>query len=185
MANYDVTITDGIGSQTMNLGTYNVSATYAPGYDLSSLTPASYTVESATQTGAFTLSATGTLTVIFNETGAAGGTPITSGTVVMTDATGEIQYGPVVQIDATGVATFNNVPYDSAQAGYTLYFKQLTSDDNHNVYDSVFVVGMGAQTQTEYVVNTPKTVLQNFTLTDANYPNLPINNATLNFTENN
>lgn len=185
MANYNVTITDGIGSQTMNLGAYNVSATYAPGYDLSTLAPTSYTVESASQTGEFTLSATGTLTIIFNTTGATGGTPITSGTVVMTDATGAIQYGPVVQINAAGVATFNNVPYGSSQAGYTLYFKQLTSDENHNAYPEVLVVGMGGPTQTEYVPNTPKTIEQNFTLTDANYPHLPIENATLNFTENN
>lgn len=184
MANYEVTINNGSGSENMELGEYTVAATYAPGYDMSTLQPTSYTVSSAGQTGAFTLSANGTLTIIFNETGAAGGTPITSGSVVMTDATGETQYGPVVEIDSTGTAVFENVPYGSAQSGYTLHFKQLTSDENHNVYPDVFTVGMGDQTQTEYILNTPNTVEQNFTLTDANYTGMPIEDASLSFTAN-
>lgn len=185
MTNYDVTITDGTGSQTMDMGTYTVSAIYAPGYDMTSLAPTNYTVGSSTQTGAFTLAATGTLTITFNETGAEGGTPITSGTVVMTNSTGETQYGPVIEIDSNGIATFNNVPYGSAQSAYTLFFKQLTSDENHNIYENVFAVGMGAQTQSEYIINTAKSVLQNFTLTDANYTNLPVYNAVLSFENNN
>ena len=185
MANYDVLIIDGTGSQSMELGTYSVSATYAPGYDLTTLEPTTYTVSSANQTGAFTLSASGTLTITFNETGAAGGVPITSGSVVMTDSTGETQYGPVVEIDENGVAIFENVPYGSPQSAYTLYFKQLTSDENHNIYPEVFAVGMGGQTQSEYILNTPKSVEQNFTLTDASYTGLPIKNANLNFVANN
>ncbi|MBO4823460.1 MAG: hypothetical protein J5580_02735 [Clostridia bacterium] len=184
MANYNVLITNGVGSESMEPGTYTVTATYAPGYDLTTLAPTSYTVTSDSQTGAFTLSANGTLTITFNETGATGGTPITAGTVVMTDATGETQYGPVVNIDANGVAIFDNVPYGSTQSAYTLYFKQLTSDASHNVYPNVFAVGMGGQTQSEYILNTPKMVEQNFTLTDANYTGMPIENANLNFTAN-
>ena len=181
MADYNVTIINGKGSQTMQTGEYDVSAIYAPGYDMTTLSPTSYTATSTTTTGAFTISATGTLTIIFNETGEAGGTPITSGTVVMTDSTGETQYGPVVDINSDGEAVFNNVPFGSEQAAYTLYFKQLTSDENHNIYENVFAVGMGAETQTEYILNTLKSVLQNFTLTDANYPNLPVYNAVLRF----
>lgn len=182
MADYNVTIIDGKGSATMNAGEYEVLAIYAPGYDMSTLSPTTYNVETGGETGAFTLSATGTLTITFNETGEEGGTPITSGSVVMTDSTGETQYGSVVQVDSNGTATFNNVPYGSEQSAYTLYFKQLTSDENHNIYDEVFAVGMGMQNQQEYVINTPKAVLQNFTLTDANYTNLPVYNATLQFT---
>lgn len=73
----------------MNTGEYSVSAIYAPGYDMSTLSPTTYNVKSGGDTGAFTISATGTLTITFNETGESGGTPITSGSVVMTDATGE------------------------------------------------------------------------------------------------
>ena len=181
MADYNVTIINGNGSQTMEAGEYSVSAIYAPGYDMETLSPTSFTATSSTETGAFTISASGTLIIIFNETGAEGGTPITSGSVVMTDSTGTEEYGSVVEIDSNGTATFNNVPYGSTQAAYTLYFKQLTSDENHNIYPNVFAVGMGEQNQTEYVLNTLKSVLQNFTLTDANYPNLPVYNAVLNF----
>lgn len=181
MADYNVTIINGTGSQTMNPGNYTVSSIYAPGYDMDTLSPTSFTATSTTTTGAFTLSASGTLTITFNETGAIGGTPITSGTVVMTDSTGTTQYGQVVNIDANGTATFSNVPYGSEQAAYTLYFKQLTSDENHNIYENVFAVGMGGQTQQEYILNELKSVIQNFTLTDANYPELPVYNAVLQF----
>lgn len=181
MAEYNVSITNGEGSQTMDIGSYSVSAIYAPGYNMESLSPTTYDVTSAGGTGAFLLSACGTLTITFNETGAAGGTPITSGTVVMTDSTGETEYGSVVTIDSTGTATFDNVPYGSEQSAYTLYFKQLTSDENHDVFAGIFAVGMGMQTQQEYVLNTLKPVLQNFTLTDANYSGLPIKDATLQF----
>ena len=184
MANYNVTIINGSGSQTMEAGDYAVSAIYAPGYDMTSLSPTNYTATSSTQTGAFTIGANGTLTIIFNETGAEGGAPITSGTVVMTDSTGAEQYGDVVNIDSNGTAIFNNVPYGSEQSAYTLYFKQLTTDENHNIYPNVFTVGMGDQTQTEYILNTLKSTLQNFTLTDANYPNLPVYNAVLRFEDN-
>lgn len=184
MANYNVTIINGRGSQTMETGQYSVSAIYAPGYDMTTLSPTSYSATSTSSTGTFTISATGTLTIVFNETGAEGGTPITSGTVVMTDSTGTTQYGPIIDIDSTGTATFNNVPFGSEQAAYTLYFKQLTSDENHNIYQTVFAVGMGSSTQAEYILNTPKSVLHSFTLTDANYTNLPVYNAVLQFENN-
>ena len=185
MSEYNVTIINGTGSTTMNPGTYSVSASYNPWYDMETLSPKAYTATSTTETSEFTISANGTLTIVFNETGEEGGTPINSGTVVMTDATGSVQYGNVVEIDSNGTAVFNNVPYGSIQSGYTLYFKQLSSDENHNIYENVFVVGMGGQTQTEYIQNTLKSVLQNFTLTDANYPNLPVYNAGLTFEKNN
>lgn len=184
MAEYNVTIINGTGSQTMDIGSYSVSAIYAPGYDLNSLAPTNFTATPQAETGAFTIAGTGTLTITFNETGEIGGNPITSGTVVMTDATGEIQYGPIMDINSEGTATFNNVPYGSEQSAYTLYFKQLTSDENHNIYENVFAVGMGAQTQQEYLINTLKSVLQNFTLTDANYTNMPVYNAVLKFENN-
>lgn len=181
MENYEVTILDGQGSKAMKPGSYSVSATYAPGYDMSTLGPTQYTASATQGSGAFTLSANGTLTITFNETGAQGGTPITSGSVVMTDSTGSTQYGPVVQVDSNGTATFNNVPYGSPESAYTLYFKQLTSDENHEIYPNVFTVGMGDQTQQEYVINEPISVLQNFTLTDSNYTGLPVYNAVLVF----
>lgn len=185
MANYNVSITNGTGSQMMTPGNYTVSATYAPGYDITSLSPTTYTATSPTGTGTFTLTASGTLTIIFNETGAEGGTPITSGNVVMTDQTGDIEYGSAVNIDSTGTAVFNNVPYGSTEAPYTLYFKQLASDTEHNIYPDVFIVGMGSATQTEYILNTHIPTTQSITLSDGTYSGLPVSSAVLDFVENN
>ena len=179
MANYNVQITNGSGSQEMKSGTYTVTAS-ASGYDATTLSPASYTATGQAGSGAFTLSADGTLTIIFNDTGASGGTAITSGSVVMTDSTGATQYGSPITISATGEAVFNNVPYDSTTP-YVLYFTQLSSDDTHNVYSGVITVNMSSATQTEYVLNSP-IAEQSFTLTDANYSGLPIAAATLTFT---
>ena len=181
MANYSVNITNGSGTQNMKAGTYSVTVV-ADGFDATSLTPASYVVSDATGTGTFTVSATGTLTFNVNETGAQGGTPITAGTIVMTDSTGNTEYGSAVSIDATGNAVFNNVPFGDATTPYVLYFKQLTSDDAHNVYSGVITVNMSSNTQTEYVLNNP-IAQQTFTLTDATYTGLPVSNATLTFTQ--
>lgn len=181
MSNYNVTITNGSGSQLMNPGEYTVSATYAPGYDLTSLSPTTYTATVPSGTGAFTLEASGTLTIIFNETGAEGGTPITSGMVVMTDQTGNTQYGSVVNIDSSGTAVFNNVPYGSVGTPYTLYFKQLATDSDHNIYADVFTVSMESATQTEYILNTHIPTTQTLSLTDTNYTGLPVGNAVLEF----
>jgi len=181
MAEYNVTITNGSGSQAMNPGEYEVSTTYAPGYESTTLSPTTYTATSPSGSGSFTIEAYGTLTIIFNETGAEGGTPISSGSVVMTDPTGNTQYGSVVTIDSNGTAIFDKVPYGSAQTPYTLHFKQLTSDSDHDIYPNVFTVGMGDQTQTEYIQNNLKVATQDFSLTDANYSGLPVENAVLNF----
>ncbi len=178
MASYNVTITNGNGSQAMQRGTYNVTAT-ANGYDVSTLTPTTFTATDSPATQAFTLSANGTLTFIVNDTGAAGGTPVTGGTLVMTDATGTEEYGQPVTVGANGEAVFENVPFGTTAEPFQLYFKQLTAADGYNPVEGVISVSMTAQTQTEYVQNTAAAV-QTFTLTDANY-NLPID-GTLDFT---
>ncbi len=180
MANYNVTITNGTGSQAMQKGTYSVTAT-ANGYDVSTLTPKTFSATESVGSENFTLSANGTLTFNVNETGLAGGTPITSGSLVMTDSTGNTEYGQPVTIGATGDAVFNNVPYGSTDTPFQLYFKQLTTDENHNIFDGVISVSMTAQQQTEYIQNTAIAV-QTFNLTDSTY-GLPINGS-LEFTAN-
>ncbi len=180
MANYNVTITNGRGTQVMQRGTYDVTAT-AMGYDESTLTPKTYAVTDTPATGNFTLTANGTLTFNVNETGVAGGTPITGGSLVMTDSTGATEYGQPVTIGTDGNAVFQNVPYGTTAAPFQLYFKQLSSDDAHNPFDGVISVAMNAQTQTEYVQNTAAAE-QTLNLTDATY-GMPID-GTLNFTEN-
>lgn len=179
MANYNVQITNGSGSANMQTGNYSVTVN-ANGYDATTLSPVSYTATSG-GVGNFTVSADGVLTIVFNETGAEGGTPITGGSVVMTDSTGTTEYGSPVTISATGEAVFNNVPFNLDNP-YQLHFKQLSSDENHIAYPDVFTVGMGTETQTEYVINQPIYAEQSFALTDANYAGLPVADATLVFT---
>ena len=180
MATYQVTITNGAGSESMKAGAYAVTAVSAPGYDLTSLSPSTFTATAEASSQAFTLAAEGTLTFIVNETGAAGGTPITGGAIVMTDSAGTVEYGSPVTIDSNGNAVFDNVPYGDGTSPITLYFKQLTSDASHNVHTGVITVSMTAQTQTEYLQNTA-IALQSFTLTDANYSGLPVDSASLSF----
>ena len=184
MAEYNVTITNGSGSQAMKAGTYDVVATSAPGYDTTSLSPTTFTASTSAGSATFTLSATGTLTFVVNETGASGGTPVESGSIVMTDSTGTTQYGSPVSIGSNGEAIFQNVPFGSASEPYSLYFKQLSTDANHNLYENVISVSMAAQTQTEYIQNTP-IATQTIALTDANYANLPVASATLSFESEN
>lgn len=179
MANYNVQITNGNGSENMKKGTYSVTVT-AAGYEATTLSPTSYTATESAGTGTFTVSANGVLTLIFNESGASGGTPVTSGSVVMTDSTGTTEYGSEITISATGEAEFNNVPYN-AETPYVLYFVQKATDAEHNVYSGVISVNMASATQTEYVQNSP-IAAQTFTLTDANYSGLPVAAATLIFT---
>lgn len=179
MANYNVQITNGSGSEEMKKGTYTVSVS-ANGYDATSLSPTTYTASESAGSGSFTVSADGTLTLVFNETGASGGTPITSGSVVMTDSTGATEYGSSVTIGATGEAVFNNVPYN-ASSPYVLYFVQKETDAAHNIYEGVITVNMSSASQTEYVLNSA-IALQTFTLTDANYSGLPVADATITFT---
>ena len=183
MANYNVTITNGQGSAAMKAGTYTVSATSSFGYDATSLSPSTFTATAEAGTGTFTLSATGTLTFVVNETGASGGTPVTSGTIVMTNQDGTTEYGSAVTIGATGEAVFNNVPFGDQTTPFTLYFKQLSTDENHNIYTGIITVNMNSNTQTEYVQNTA-IATQTINLSDANYSGLTIPNATLSFTGN-
>ncbi len=174
MANYTVTITDGTGSQVMQAGTYAVTAE-AAGYDVSTLTPDAYTATAAEGSQAFTLSANGTLTFIVNDTGAAGGTPIVGGTIVMTDETGTTEYGAPVTVGTDGTAVFANVPYGTTAEPFQLYFKQLTAAEGYNLFEGVISVSMTAQTQTEYIQNTAAAT-QTFTLRDANY-DMPIDGS--------
>lgn len=182
MATYDVTITNGQGSQSMKNGTYDVTAVSAPGYDLTTLSPTTFTATGEGATGTFTLSASGTLTINVNETGAQGGTPITSGSIIMTNQDGTEQYGQAVTISSSGDAIFSNVPFIST--GFPLYFKQLSTDENHNIYEGIISVSMTTETQTAYVQNTTLTS-QTFSLSDANYSGLKVNSASLNFVSQN
>ena len=82
-----VNITNGTGTTDLINGAYTVAADVT-GYDNTSINPTSITVDAETNNYAFTISATGTLTLHVTDTGTSAGTPVVGATFVRTDATG-------------------------------------------------------------------------------------------------
>ena len=174
-----VIITNGVGSVDLINGSYAVSAD-VNGYDNASIDPASVTVDAATTSYSFTISATGTLTLHVTENGTSAGNPIIGATFIRTDSEGN-EYGSVITTDSTGNAVFNNVPYDATNAP-VIYYKQTASDGDHEFDNTVQSTTLTTQTSTVEVINQPGAT-RTINLTDANYENLPIGTATLTFTK--
>ena len=173
-----VTITNGTGQTELINDTYTVTAEVT-GYDNSTINPSSITVDEATNTYAFTISATGTLTLHVTDTGTTAGTPIVGATFIRTDSTGT-EYGNVITTDTEGNAVFNNVPF--AETGAPLiYYKQTASDGDHEFDSTVQSTSLATQTQTIEIINTPGAT-RTINLTDANYDNLPIDSGSLTLT---
>lgn len=173
--NKNITITNGTGTSELINGTYTVTADVT-GYDNTTINPDSITVDSSTNNYAFTIAATGTLTLHVTEDGTISGTPIVGATFVRTDSTGT-QYGSPIASDSDGNAIFNNVPFASTDAP-NIYYKQTASDGEHEFDDEVQSTTMTTQTQTIQIEN-ERGATRNITLTDANYENLPIENGTI------
>lgn len=169
MAQHVVNITNGAGSQALVAGNYTVTAAVT-GYT-GTLDPTTFTATSSTGSQAFTIAATGTLTLNVNDTGAVGGAPITSGTFIRCNADGSQTYGTAKSISALGVCVFDAVPFGTVGSPVAVYMKQLTSDATHNIYPGVLTASMTAQMQSQYVLN-GAAALQSFTFTDANYSGL-------------
>lgn len=126
---YNININNGTGSENIQDGVYNVTAT-ANGYDNSSIDPSSVTITTGTDEYAFTIAATGTLTLHVTEDGTSGGTPVVGATFIRTDSSGN-EYGSEITTDSNGDAVFNNVPFASSSAP-TIYYKQKSSDSRHS-----------------------------------------------------
>lgn len=173
-----VNITNGTGQTELINDTYTVTAEVT-GYDNASLTPSSITVDAATDTYAFTISATGTLTLHVTDTGTTAGTPIVGATFIRTDSTGT-EYGSVITTDTEGNAVFNNVPF--AETGAPLiYYKQTASDGDHEFDSTVQSTSLTTQTETIEITNAPGAT-RTINLTDANYDNLPIDSGSITLT---
>lgn len=172
-----VIITNGTGTSNLINDTYSVTSEVT-GYDNSSINPSSVTIESGTNTYAFTISATGTLTIHVTEDGTSTGTPIVGATFVRTDSNGN-EYGTPVTSDASGDAVFNNMPFDATNAP-TIYYKQTASDGDHEFDSTVQNLTMTTSTSTVQVQNTVG-ALRTINVTDANYENLPVS-GTMTFT---
>lgn len=173
-----VNITNGTGTTDLINGFYTVTADVT-GYDNTSINPTSITVDAETNNYAFTISATGTLTLHVTDSGTTSGTPIVGATFVRTDATGT-EYGSVITTDATGNAVFNNVPFDATGAP-TIYFKQTASDGDHEFSAEVQSTTLTTESSTLEITNAIGAT-RTITLTDTNYDNLPIDTATITLT---
>ena len=168
-----VDITNGTGTVELINDTYTVTAD-VPGYDNSTINPSSITVDAATNTYAFTISSTGTLTLHVTDTGTTSGTPIVGATFIRTDSKGN-EYGTVITTDAQGNAVFNNVPYDATNAPL-IYYKQTASDGDHEFDGTVQSTSLTTQTATVEIINQPGAT-RTINLTDANYENLPVDGS--------
>lgn len=165
-----VTITNGTGTAELINDTYAVTANVT-GYDNTSINPDSLTVVSGTNNYAFTISATGTLTLHVTEDGTTTGTPIVGATFVRTDSAGT-EYGSPITSDSNGDAVFNNMPFDATNAP-TIYYKQTASDGNHEFDSTVQSTTMTTSTSTIEITNQPGAT-RTITLTDSNYADLPV-----------
>lgn len=137
-------------------GYYNVTASVT-GYGALDSTTFAATTSEASQ--AFALAATATLILNVNETGALGGTLITSGTFIRCIQDGLTEYGTAKNVSGTGVCVFDYVPFGDSETPYSFYIKQLTSDTTHNKHTGVITIEMAGATQLEYVQNSCRTVV--------------------------
>jgi hypothetical protein len=173
-----VTITNGTGTVEIINGTYAVTSEVT-GYDNTSINPSTVNVVSGTNNYAFTICATGTLTLHVTEEGTIGGTPVVGATFVRTDSNGT-EYGTPITTDSNGDAIFNNVPY-AATGAPIVYFMQTASDGDHEFDNTVQNTTMTTAAETVEITNTVGAT-RTITLTDANYENLPVAAGTLTFT---
>ena len=165
-----VNITNGTGTSELINDTYSITANVS-GYDNSSINPDSVTIEASTNSYAFTIAATGTLTLHVTEEGTSTGTPIIGATFIRTDSTGN-EYGSVITTDSNGDAVFNNVPF-AGEGAPTIYFKQTASDGDHEFDNTVQNTTMTTSSNTLEIQNTVGAT-RTISLLDANYTNLPI-----------
>ena len=173
-----ININNGTGTGQLINDTYSVTAAVT-GYDNSSINPSSISVVDGTNSYAFTISATGTLTLHVTEDGTSTGTPIVGATFYRTDSSGT-EYGSVVTTDTNGDAVFNNVPF-AVSGAPVIYYKQTASDGNHEFDNTVQNTTMTTSTSTVEIQNQPGAT-RTITLTDSNYNNLPIDSGTLTLT---
>ena len=173
-----INITNGTGTGELINDTYTVTAE-VNGYDNTTIDPSSITVLEGTNNYAFTIAATGTLTLHVTDTGLSTGNPIVGATFIRTDSAGT-EYGSVITTDSTGNAVFNNVPF-AATSAPLVYFKQTASDGDHEFDSTVQSITLTSQTQTLEIEN-PVGATRTITLTDTNYTNLPIDSGTITLT---
>ena len=170
-----INITNGVGTEQIINGDYTVEAN-VNGYNNSSINPSNVNIIEGTNSYAFTIAATGTLTLHVTEDGTVSGTPVVGATFSRVDSTGT-EYGTPITTDTNGDAIFNNVPFSSTNAPL-VYYKQLNSDGNHEFDGTVKSTTLTTDTETIEIQNTLGAT-RTINLTDANYTNLPIDSGTI------
>lgn len=174
-----VSITNGIGSKELSNGNYNVTSTTI-GYDVSTINPATQEITEDVNDYSFTIVATGTLTLHVSDDGTDIGIPIVGATFVRCDVD-EKTYGDPVVSDDNGNAVFNYVPFAEENAPI-IYYKQISSDGDYNFDATLKNTTLSEETLTIEVLNEEATT-RNFSLTDANYENLPISDGNIILTD--
>ncbi len=167
---YVINISNGSGTGRVLNGQYSVAADVT-GYNNASVLPATQDVTARTNSYAFTIASTGTLTLHVTEDGTAGGTPIVGAAFARCDS-GGTTYGAAVTSDASGNAVFDFVPF-AATGAPLIYYKQTASDGDHEFDPSLVNTTMTTSAQTIEVTNS-LAAMRTLSMTDANYANLPI-----------
>lgn len=173
MGKHIVQITNGKGTIHLTDGTYKATA-LAEGYDVTTLEPKEVLIEQDKDTYAFTISATGTLTIHVTDAGEQSGSPVSGAKFIRTTNTGT-SLGIEAISGQDGNAIFNNVPF-SESGNIKIYYRQITSDGEHTFIDTLKTVTMTNSTLTEEISN-PLAPLRNLTLTDISLPNITIEDA--------
>lgn len=177
---HNVPITNGKGNKELADGTYTVTSSTI-GYDDSSITPAEQEITEGVHSYSFTIAATGTLTIHVSDDGTEIGVPIVGATFVRCDADGAT-YGEPITSDDSGNAVFNFVPF-AAESAPAIYFKQTASDGEHTFNADLQNTTMDSETATLEIENA-QAAAREFTLTDANYADLPIADGEIILTSN-
>ena len=174
-----ISITNGKGSKELDNGNYNVVSNIV-GYDNSSITPSSLEITEDLTNYSFTIAATGTLTLHVTDDGTDIGIPVEGAIFYRCDSEGTT-YGDAITSDSEGNAVFNFVPYADENAPL-IYFKQTTSDGEHVFDDSLQNTSLTEETKIVEIANA-MAASREFSITDANYADLPIGDGEITLSE--
>ncbi len=177
---HSIPITNGIGSLSISNGNYTVTGDFE-GYDNSSILPTSQEITEGINSYIFTIAASGTLTLHVSDDGTEIGVPIIGATFHRCDSEGKT-YGDIITTNDEGNAVFQNVPFSSEGNAPTIYFKQVSSDGEHEFSVDLQNTTLETETKTLEITNA-ESELRNFTVTDANYANLPIADGKITLSE--
>lgn len=142
-----ITFTNGVAEPiSLPTGVYSFVSSTIPGYTSSSIPD--QTIDIATDTLNLNISGQGTLTVGVRDEDMQ---YVTSGTVMLTDASGQIPLTDVTDL-VDGIAVFENLPY-SESGSVVFYVHQLTTDEFHSIYPDAVQIIMDGNMKNSYIEN--------------------------------